>query len=88
MTTQLERYKRYPLQARGEQGEATLALTIDRQGRLLSSRIARSAGSAVLDAAALAMLLRAQPFPAPPAGIMDEQLSITVPIRYSVSAHR
>ena len=87
MSMQLERYKRYPSQARGEQGETTLTFTIDRQGHLLSSRVVRSAGSAALDAAALAMLGRAQPFPAPPAGIADEQLTITVPVRY-VSAQR
>jgi periplasmic protein TonB len=87
MSMQLERYKRYPSQARGEQGETTLTFTIDRQGHLLSCRVVRSAGSAALDAAALAMLGRAQPFPAPPAGIADDQLTITVPVRY-VSAQR
>ena len=88
MSMQLERYKRYPAQARGEQGETTLTFTIDRQGHLLSSRVIRSAGSAALDAAALAMLGRAQPFLPPPAGIADEQLTITVPVRYNVSAPR
>ena len=88
MVMQLERHKRYPSQARGEQGVTTLAFTIDRQGHLLSSRIVQSAGSAILDAAALAMLGHAEPFPAPPLGIADELLSITVPIRYSVSAQR
>jgi protein TonB len=88
MVMQLEHHKRYPPQARGEQGVATLAFTIDRQGHLLSGRIVRSAGSAILDAAALAMLSRAAPFPTPPPGIADELLSITVPIRYSGSAQR
>jgi periplasmic protein TonB len=88
MAMQLERHKRYPSQARGEQGVTTLAFAIDRQGRLLSSRVVRSAGSAILDAAALAMLSRAQPFPAPPLGIADELLSITVAIRYTGSAQR
>jgi len=88
MVMHLERHKRYPPQARGEQGVATLAFTIDRQGHLLSGRIVHSAGSAILDAAAVAMLSRAAPFPAPPPGIADELLSITVPIRYSGSAQR
>jgi periplasmic protein TonB len=88
MAMQLERHKRYPSQARGEQGVTTLAFAIDRQGRLLSSRVVRSAGSAILDAAALAILSRAQPFPAPPLGIADELLSITVAIRYTGSAQR
>jgi periplasmic protein TonB len=88
MVVQLERHKRYPPQARGEQGVTTLAFTIDRQGHLLSSRIVQSAGSAILDAAALAMLSHSEPFPAPPLGIADELLAITVPIRYSGSAQR
>jgi protein TonB len=88
MVMQLERHKRYPPQARGEQGVTTVVFTIDRQGHLLSSRVVHSAGSAILDDAALAMLSRAEPFPAPPLGIADELLSITVPIRYSGSAQR
>jgi periplasmic protein TonB len=88
MVMQLERHKRYPPQARGEQGVTTVVFTIDRQGHLLSSRVVHSAGSAILDDAALAMLSRAEPFPAPPPGIADELLSITVPIRYSGSAQR
>lgn len=88
LVMQLERHKRYPLQAKGERGVTTVAFTIDRQGRLLSSRVVQSAGSAILDDAALAMLSRAAPFPAPPLGIADELLSITVPIHYTSSAAR
>jgi protein TonB len=88
MVMQLERHKRYPSQAQGEQGVAILSFTVDHQGHLLSSRIVRSSGSAILDTAALAMLSRAEPFPAPPPGIADELLSVTVPVRYSGSAQR
>jgi periplasmic protein TonB len=88
MVMQLERHKRYPPQARGEQGVTTVVFTIDRQGHLLSSRVVHSAGSAILDDAALAMLSRAEPFPAPPPGIADELLSITVPIHYNSSVRR
>jgi periplasmic protein TonB len=88
LAMQLERHKRYPSQAGGEQGVAILSFTVDHQGHLLSSHIVRSSGSAILDAAALAMLSRAEPFPAPPPGIADELLSITVPIRYSGSTQR
>jgi protein TonB len=86
MASQLERHKRYPREAHGEHGITTLAFKVDRQGRLLSSRIERSSGSAVLDAEALALIGRAQPFPAPPTGIADESLWIRVPIRYIASS--
>jgi periplasmic protein TonB len=82
LIAQLERHKRYPPQAHGKVGEARLAFSIDRQGRVLSSRIVHSSGSDALDDEALALVKRAQPLPPPPAGLADDQLSFTVPIRY------
>ena len=82
LVAQLERHKRYPSNAHGALGEANLAFRIDRQGRVLSSRIVRSSGSPALDEEALALVKRAQPLPAPPAGMTDQQLSFVVPIRY------
>jgi protein TonB len=78
----LERHKRFPPQALGQRGIANLAFTIDRQGHVLSSRIAHSSGSPALDNETLAMIRRAEPLPVPPGGIADNQLSFTVPIRY------
>jgi protein TonB len=82
LIAQLERHKRYPPQARGRLGEARLAFSIDRQGRVVTSRIVQSSGSDALDAEALALVKRAQPLPPPPAGLPDNQLSFVVPIRY------
>jgi protein TonB len=82
LVTQLERHKRYPPNAHGALGEANLAFRLDRTGRVLSSRILRSSGSAALDEEALALIKRAQPLPAPPPGIAEQQLSFVVPIRY------
>src|SRR5689334_12774569 len=47
----LERNKRYPVaaQSRGEKGTAQLAFSLNRQGRVTSSRIIKSSGSAALD---------------------------------------
>jgi periplasmic protein TonB len=84
----LQRHKRYPPQARGEQGVASVAFRIDRRGHLLTSRIVRSSGSAVLDEETLAMIKRAAPLPAPPGDIAEAQLSFIVPIRYAASARR
>jgi protein TonB len=82
LVAQLERHKRYPPDARGKVGEARLAFSIDRGGRVLASRIVRSSGSAALDEEALALIKRAAPLPPPPAGVPDERLSFVVPIRY------
>jgi TonB family protein len=54
----------------------------DRKGNLLSSRIATSSGSPILDAEAVALVKRAAPFPPPPAEIADADLSFVVPIRF------
>jgi periplasmic protein TonB len=78
----LERHKRYPPQGHGKRGEARLAFSIDRQGHVLTSRIVHSSGSGALDEEALALVKRAEPLPAPPAGLPDNQLSFVVPIRY------
>jgi periplasmic protein TonB len=88
LVTQIERHKRYPPNAHGEQGVAKLAFRLDRGGRVVSSSIAQSSGSAALDAETLALIKRAQPFPAPPADVGEEQLSFVVPIRYAASIRR
>jgi periplasmic protein TonB len=79
----LERFRRYPAQAGGAAGVANLAFQIDRQGRVLSSRILRSSGSSALDEEALAMIKRAEPLPRPPDSLADTQLLFTIPVRYS-----
>jgi periplasmic protein TonB len=58
----------YPAQARdrNEQGMTQFGFRIDSDGHLMSSRIVKSSGSAVLDAETLALLQRAQPYPPPP----------------------
>jgi len=82
----LERNKRYPsaAQARHEQGTAELAFSLDRRGRLTSSRIVRSSGSAVLDHETLELVRRAQPFPPPPPELPGSELSLSVPIRFNI----
>ena len=86
LATHLERFKRYPTaaRARGEQGTAKVAFTIDRDGRLLSSRIIESSGSSLLDDETLAMLARAQPMPKPPVTAPDSALSFVVPVRFDI----
>ncbi len=86
LAAHLERFKRYPQEARarGEQGTATVAFTIDHNGRLVSSRIVQSSGFARLDQETLAMLARAQPMPKPPDSALDSELSFVVPVRFNI----
>ena len=81
----LERNKRYPSDARNrhEQGVTQLTFSIDRQGRVVASRIVTSSGSSSLDKEALDLAQRAQPFPPPPPELAGAQISLTVPIRFN-----
>ncbi len=83
LVARLARLQQYPPQARGVQGVVSLAFSIDRHGNLVSSRIVKSSGSALLDAAALDLIKRAAPLPPPPAEIADSELSFVVPIRFA-----
>ena len=86
LVARLERYKQYPSQAqsRGEQGEAQLAFSVDRNGGVHHARIVRSSGSILLDEATLALAERAAPLPPPPPEIPGAQIAIVVPIRYNM----
>ncbi len=82
----LARYKRYPHAAEEARQEGTpmVQFSLDRSGHLLSSRLARSSGNNLLDEEALAMLQRAQPFPAPPAEMPGQRFDLSVPIAFTV----
>jgi protein TonB len=82
----LERNKRYPsaAQARGQHGIVQLSFSLDRQGRVVASHIAKSSGSSVLDEATLELVQRAQPFPAPPPEMAGARVNLSVPIRYNI----
>jgi len=81
----LERNKRYPSEARAkrQQGVAKIAFNMDRQGRVLSTRLVASSGSPALDQEALQLTQRAQ-FPPPPVVFAGGEISVTVPVRFNL----
>lgn len=83
----IEQFKLYPPQAKRRriEGEVVLSFQMDRQGRVLTSRIERGSGSADIDRAALAMLADAQPLPRPPDSVAGEVLSLSFATRFSLS---
>lgn len=82
VNSHLNRFKRYP---GGEtaQGTASVRFTINASGRVLSVALARSSGSGALDQAALDMVRRASPVPAPPPAIARGSMGLTVPVNFS-----
>jgi periplasmic protein TonB len=81
----LERNKRYPSEARAkrQQGVAKIAFNMDRQGRVLSTRLVTSSGSSALDEEALSLTHRVQ-FPPPPVVFAGGEITVTVPVRFSL----
>jgi protein TonB len=88
LATRLARYNRYPAQGNSAEGLVSVAFTIDRKGKVVSSRIEKTSGSTVLDAEALALLARAAPFPAPPPEVTDAELTFVVPVRFTAGEKR
>jgi periplasmic protein TonB len=81
----IKKHLRYPARAerRGQAGTAQVILTIDRQGRLLDSRIVRGSGNAELDEEALAVLKRAEPsFTLPPPAVRGDRLDLNVAVNF------
>lgn len=80
----LGRHKRYPVEARQKrlEGEVLLRFVMDRTGKIRSASLTKPSGAPILDAEALAMLVRAQPLPSLPTQVKGEQVELVVPINY------
>src|SRR5262245_38421741 len=83
---QVERHKSYTASARArhETGTAELAFTLDRNGKVVASRVTRTSGFAALDQETIDTVRRAQPFPPPPPNMPGETFDFTVPIRFNI----
>jgi protein TonB len=68
--------------ARRETGVVDIVFSINRQGRVISSRVAHTSPYAALDQAAMGILQKAQPFEPPPAEMPGEEFSFTVPVLF------
>jgi TonB family protein len=51
---------------------------------VISTRVLKGSGDSSFDAAALAMLQRADPVPAPPPLVADEGLTFTLPVVFHI----
>jgi protein TonB len=76
--TRIERAKAFPPEAAGAAGRVTIALRIGADGALRSVSVAAGSGHAALDAAAIAAVRRAAPFPPAPAGVPGGDFRLTI----------
>jgi protein TonB len=84
LVAHLDRHKRYPAQRSEKSAEILVGFALDRMGHVLSTNIVKGSGDAAFDAAALAMVRRSDPVPAPPPLVADEGLNFTLPVIFRV----
>jgi periplasmic protein TonB len=84
--TQIKLHQAYPAaaRARGQKGVVQIAFAINRQGRVVSSRVEQASGYAALDRAALETIDKAQPFEPPPPDMAGDEFSFTVPLEFKI----
>lgn len=78
----LKRALRYPKGAGGAAGEVQVSFTVAANGQPSGIRIAQSSGNAAIDAAGIATVERAAPFPPIPAGANRKSWTFTVPLGF------
>lgn len=80
----VQRAKRYPRQAgrRGIEGQSTVRITLDANGRLLDATLAGSSGEAILDEAALAAVRGVGRYPPIPPEMRQASVTITLPFDF------
>lgn len=86
VSAHLNRRKTYPAEARQarQQGVVTVRFTVDRGGGVSGVSIKRGSGHELLDRATLDLLQRVAPLPRMPASMQRDQVTLSLPIDYSL----
>lgn len=77
--SRIVRSKRFPAEAHGATGVATVSVTFTASGDASAVRLVASSGNAAFDAEAVAVIARAAPYPPPPGG---RAAALTVPLNF------
>lgn len=88
LAAHLDRHKRYPSDRTQQAANIMLNLVLDRTGHVVSTSVAKSSGDKSFDDAAIAMVMRSDPVPAPPPLVADEGLTFTLPVNFRVPKGR
>ena len=83
----LDKHKRYPTGSSRKTVEILVNFVLDRVGHVVSTTVVKGSGDPAFDEAALAMVRRSDPVPAPPPLVADEGLSFTLPVIFRVKGH-
>ena len=79
----LDLHKKFPENVKAKEGKVKLALVLNRLGKVLSVAVMETSGDAAFDDAAVSMVHRSDPVPAPPAGLTEDQFSFTLPVTFN-----
>jgi periplasmic protein TonB len=80
LAAHLNKFKRYPQDRSLQNAEVIVSFVLDRVGHVVSKHIVKGSGDSSFDAAALDMLQRSDPVPAPPPLVADEGLTFSLPV--------
>ena len=84
----LNRVKRYPADAKRRQrsGAPVVSFVVDAQGRVANVMLKTASATASLDREALAVILRAQPLPTPPAEVLRQgKVAVTMAVDFNLA---
>ena len=83
----IEKYKRYPKNARGRQieGSVTVRFIIRPEGDIRSAEVVKTSGNRVLDGAALTAVKEAAPFPKAPAHLFKGDIPLQLTIVFELT---
>ena len=84
LAAHFDKYKRYPADRVTQMAEVVVSFVLDRNGHVLSTSVLKGSGDSAFDAAAIAMLQRADPVPPPPPLVADEGLMFTLPVVFHI----
>jgi periplasmic protein TonB len=77
-----ELHKRYP-QNKSKATKVKVSLVLNRRGNVVSVDVLESSGDATFDDAAISMIRRSDPVPAPPAELTDDQFSFNLDVNFT-----
>ena len=77
-----ELHKKFP-EGKKNAAQVKVALVLNRRGNVISANVVESSGDQAYDAAALAMIHRSDPVPAPPADLTEDQFAFSLPVIFN-----
>lgn len=89
IVAKIQRYKRYPKESKKlkQEGTSYLKFTINKSGKITQSLIKKSSGYSLLDESTLNILKRVKYFPRFERSIKQQEITLVIPIEYTLIDH-